>query len=58
MNRVRSKAFKGPMALGAPTIECGKYPDQPAICNDQTKFYKYEGKGKFVPAGGWMRPPE
>jgi branched-chain amino acid transport system substrate-binding protein len=53
-----AKAFKGPMALGAPTIACGKYPDKPAICNDQTKFYKYEGKGKFTPASGWVRPPE
>jgi branched-chain amino acid transport system substrate-binding protein len=54
----QAKAFKGPQAWGAPTIECGKYPEAPAICNDQTKFYKYEGKGKFTPAGGWMQPPE
>jgi len=54
----QAKAFKGPQAWGAPTIECGKYPEAPAICNDQTKFYKYEGKGKFTPAGGWQRSPE
>jgi branched-chain amino acid transport system substrate-binding protein len=53
----QAKAFKGPMAFGAPTLQCGKYPDAPAVCNDQTKFYKYEGAGKFVPAAGWVRPP-
>src|SRR3712207_4448203 len=36
----QAKAFKGPQAFGAPTLECGKYPEAPAICNDQTKFFK------------------
>jgi branched-chain amino acid transport system substrate-binding protein len=54
----QAKAFKGPLAMGAPTLDCGKNPAKPAICNDQTKFYKYEGKGKFTPASGWVRPPQ
>ena len=54
----QAKAFKGPMAYGAPSLQCGKYSDAPAICNDQVKFYDYKGKGKMVPAAGWMRPPE
>jgi branched-chain amino acid transport system substrate-binding protein len=54
----QAKAFKGPQAWGAPTVECGKYPEAPAICNDQTKFFTYEGKGVFKPAGGWQRSPE
>jgi branched-chain amino acid transport system substrate-binding protein len=54
----QAKAFKGPQAWGAPTLQCGKYPEAPAICNDQTKFFNYEGKGKFTPAGGWQRSPE
>jgi branched-chain amino acid transport system substrate-binding protein len=53
----QAKAFKGPMAYGAPTVQCGKYSDAPAICNDQTKFFKYVGKGKFTPASGWLQPP-
>jgi branched-chain amino acid transport system substrate-binding protein len=53
-----AKGFKGPQVWGAPTLQCGKYPEAPAICNDQAKFYKYEGKGKFSPAGGWQRSPE
>jgi branched-chain amino acid transport system substrate-binding protein len=53
-----AKAFKGPMAYGAPTLQCGKYPNAPAICNDQTKFYNYKGKGKITPASGWLAPPQ
>jgi branched-chain amino acid transport system substrate-binding protein len=53
----QAKAFKGPLAFGAPTIQCGKYPEAPAICNDQEKFYSYEGKGKFTPASGWLPSP-
>jgi branched-chain amino acid transport system substrate-binding protein len=53
----QGKAFKGPLLWGPPTIECGKYPDMPAVCNDQTKFYNYEGKGKLTVASGWLGPP-
>jgi ABC-type branched-subunit amino acid transport system substrate-binding protein len=53
----QAKAFKGPQAWGAPTIQCGKYPEAPGICNDQTKFYTYKGKGQFEPAGGWQVSP-
>jgi branched-chain amino acid transport system substrate-binding protein len=52
-----AKAFKGPQAGGAPVLQCGKYPEAPAICNDQTKFYTYKGKGQFEPAGGWQVSP-
>ena len=38
-------------------LQCGKYPEAPAICNDQTKFYTYKGKGQFEPAGGWQVSP-
>jgi branched-chain amino acid transport system substrate-binding protein len=54
----QAKAFRGPLAMGPPTVQCGKYSDAPAVCNDQAKFYKYEGKGKFTPASGWIAPPE
>jgi branched-chain amino acid transport system substrate-binding protein len=54
----QAKAFKGPLAFGAPSLQCGKYPEAPAVCNDQTKFFKYDGKGKFVRASGFVRPPQ
>jgi len=51
------KKFEGPVVMGAPTVSCGKYTDAPAVCNDQDRFYRYEGKGSFVPITGWLRPP-
>jgi branched-chain amino acid transport system substrate-binding protein len=54
----QAKGFKGPLAMGPPTLQCGKYPDAPAICNDQEKIFKYEGKGVFTPASGWLGPPQ
>ena len=41
------RAFKGPQALGAPSLQCGKYPAEPAACNDQAQFFQYQGAGKF-----------
>jgi branched-chain amino acid transport system substrate-binding protein len=52
------KAFKGPMVLGSPAIQCGKYKKAPAICNDYTQFYRYNGKGVFKKAGDWVPPPK
>jgi branched-chain amino acid transport system substrate-binding protein len=54
----KAKAFKGPLAFGPPELQCGKYPDAPAICNDQEKFFEYEGKGVFKPVSGWLGPAE
>ena len=41
------KAFKGPLILGSPVLQCGKYPEAPAVCNDYTQFYKYNGAQKL-----------
>lgn len=49
--------FKGPQALGAPSLQCGKYPAEPAACNDQTQFFQYLGAGKFKRITGFLRPP-
>ena len=51
------RAFKGPQALGAPSLHCAKYPSEPAACNDQTQFFQYQGAGKFKRVTGWLRPP-
>jgi branched-chain amino acid transport system substrate-binding protein len=51
------KAFKGPVIMGPPNLQCGKYPKAPAVCNDQSQFYDYKGKGKFVKVASWLRPP-
>jgi branched-chain amino acid transport system substrate-binding protein len=51
------RAFKGPQALGAPSLHCGKYPAEPAACNDQTQFFQYQGAGKFKRLTTFLRPP-
>jgi branched-chain amino acid transport system substrate-binding protein len=50
-------AFKGPQALGAPSLNCSKYPAEPAACNDQAQFFQYEGAGKFKRITPFLRPP-
>ncbi|HEY6797291.1 MAG TPA: ABC transporter substrate-binding protein, partial [Kineosporiaceae bacterium] len=49
--------FTGPVVMGAPEVKCGKYTDAPAVCNDRSKFYTYQGKGAFTPVAGWLEPP-
>jgi branched-chain amino acid transport system substrate-binding protein len=44
----KAKAFTGPLALGAPSLKCGKYGDAPAVCNDQVQFFNYSGQKKFT----------
>jgi branched-chain amino acid transport system substrate-binding protein len=51
------RAFRGPQALGAPSLKCGKYPAEPAACNDQAQFFQYLGAGKFKRITGFLRPP-
>jgi branched-chain amino acid transport system substrate-binding protein len=53
------KAFAGPLALGSPVIQCGKYPEAPGVCNDHTQFYQWNGQGNpMTKAGDWVPPPE
>jgi branched-chain amino acid transport system substrate-binding protein len=51
------KAFKGPVALGAPELACGKYSNAPAVCNDRAQFFTYEGGNNFVRAAPWLQSP-
>ena len=53
----KAKSFTGPVALGAPALQCGKYPSAPGICNDRTQFFLYKGKHAFVKTAGWLQPP-
>ena len=54
----RAKAFKGPLALGSPKLQCGKYKDAPGICNDMFQAFTYQGKFAFKRASGWIGPPK
>jgi branched-chain amino acid transport system substrate-binding protein len=53
----RMKAFKGPLALGAPVIRCGKYKDSPGVCNDKIQVFEYQGQFKWKKMSGWIGPP-
>jgi branched-chain amino acid transport system substrate-binding protein len=53
----KAQSFTGPVALGAPALQCGKYPTAPGICNDRTQFFLYKGKHEFVKTAGWLQPP-
>jgi branched-chain amino acid transport system substrate-binding protein len=54
----RAKAFKGPLALGSPKLQCGKYKAAPGICNDMFQAFTYQGKFAFKRASGWIGPPK
>jgi branched-chain amino acid transport system substrate-binding protein len=53
----KAKAFTGPVALGAPSLDCGMFSSAPAVCNDRTQFFQYKGKHVFVKTAGWLQPP-
>ncbi|HEY1597045.1 MAG TPA: ABC transporter substrate-binding protein [Thermoleophilaceae bacterium] len=54
----KAKSFTGPVALGAPALQCGKYSDAPAVCNDRAQFFTYHGKNDFKKAAAWLQPPQ
>jgi branched-chain amino acid transport system substrate-binding protein len=53
----KAKAFTGPVALGAPSLDCGEFSTAPAVCNDRTQFFLYQGKNKWTKTAGWLLPP-
>jgi branched-chain amino acid transport system substrate-binding protein len=53
----QAKAFKGPLALGAPALDCGMFSSAPAVCNDRTQFFLYSGKNHWTKEAGWLQPP-
>jgi branched-chain amino acid transport system substrate-binding protein len=58
----KAKVFKGPQALGAPALDCGKYANAPGVCNDRIQFFEYtggvtSGKPEWTKVAGWLQPP-
>jgi branched-chain amino acid transport system substrate-binding protein len=54
----QAKAFKGPQALGAPSLACGSLKSAPAVCNQRAQFFTYQGKGVFTKTASWLQPPK
>lgn len=55
-----AKAFKGPQALGAPSLDCGQFASAPSVCNDQAQFFEYNGakaSPMWTKVAGWLKPP-
>jgi branched-chain amino acid transport system substrate-binding protein len=52
-----AKAFKGPQALGAPSLDCGAIKSAPAVCNQRAQFFTYMGNNVFKKAASWLQPP-
>jgi branched-chain amino acid transport system substrate-binding protein len=57
----KAKAFTGPVALGAPSLDCGEFPSAPAVCNDRAQFFEFTGMSgghpNWVKQAGWLQPP-
>jgi branched-chain amino acid transport system substrate-binding protein len=53
----KARAFKGPIALGPPTLDCGNYPKVPALCGDGVYFFRYQGNGVFKRYPRWFHAP-
>jgi branched-chain amino acid transport system substrate-binding protein len=43
----KAAAFKGPVAMGPPVIECGKYRLLPADCADGSFFFRFDGGTQY-----------
>jgi branched-chain amino acid transport system substrate-binding protein len=56
--RSQVKAFRGPVFLGPPSVECGKTSATPSICADQSTAQTYLGGNKWNTNGNvWYTPP-
>ncbi len=53
-----AKAFKGPQALGAPSLNCGALKSAPAVCNQRAQFFTYKGKNTWAKSASWLQPPK
>jgi branched-chain amino acid transport system substrate-binding protein len=49
--------WKGPLLLGGPAIQCGKYRFAPGSCADGNYFFQYLGHGNSTRVSGWIEPP-
>jgi len=54
----KARAFKGPVAWGAPRLNCGGFPGDPAVCNDLVRFFENTSPGVMKAIGTWVGPPK
>ena len=49
--------WRGPLLMGGPVIQCGKYRFAPGSCQDGNYFLRYLGAGKWARVSQWVEPP-
>jgi Periplasmic binding protein len=52
-----AKAFKGPVAQGAPNLNCGGFAGAPAVCNDSVSFFQNTAPNVFKAIVRFLGPP-
>jgi branched-chain amino acid transport system substrate-binding protein len=52
-----AKAFKGPVAQGAPNLNCGGFAGAPAVCNDEVSFFQNTAPNVFKAIVRFLGPP-
>ena len=52
----QAKAFRGPLLLGGPDIQCGRYKFAPGSCSDGNYFFHYVGNNQYV-RSRWIEEP-
>jgi len=53
-----ARAFRGPLAQGAPHLDCGGYAGAPALCNELTSFFQSTKPGEMKESAAWIAPPK
>ena len=48
------QAFTGPVPMGPSALHCGEYADAPALCTNQSRFYRYNGNDEFELVTDWL----
>lgn len=55
----KAKAFKGPIAEGAPNLDCGGIAKTaPALCNDHVRIYQNTAPNVMKDVTTWIGPPK
>ena len=51
-------AFEGPLILGSPVVDCGKYPEAPGTAVTTRSSTGSPKMGAFEKVSGFLPPPE
>jgi branched-chain amino acid transport system substrate-binding protein len=52
-----ARAFKGPVPMGPPSLNCHGFPHAPAVCNDHVEYFENTAPKVMKPIALWIGPP-